>query len=573
MNKMIKFLRSNRITLLCIGLLTLMVVAAWQSMKTPLDPSIEAEYFVLEGEPAYGDIVGFHADDIDWKPYDFPIPPPMPAGATTVYLSFEIPASARFVGDHLLFTTTNQDAYVYVDNDLVYTHGDWASLMDTRGRAFHYVYLDNTSAGKRLTIMLHSGYRNWLGSIDYLKFGNERLLINKLSATDAIYIASLAVAFSLVALLIVGLIWRDTHLRRRTNLYLILFLVSFILWTSGTSSFFPRVFGMAHLWWEVHLIMLYVLPLSLIPIIREIVSPRFIRHVQTMWNLFRLVFALATLAELVGMGGYMNFLFIYYPLLLVGFLILIFTVVRSNWDRHPVCRYATLSLTSFIIFGGLDAYHWEYHRTAVMLATTVFSVYTTLPFIFFLMREQMLNDAKIARENTALSQELEQTQAEAVHDYLTGCYNRQYLQTAFEDFSRLADERGFRFSFAIFDVDRFKSVNDTKGHLEGDNVLKKIAETVRGEIDRRHVFIRYGGDEFILLALHYDLAEMAAFCEDRRGKIAGALGGVTTSFGVSTWHGPKDRLRALIDRADRALYLSKEKGRNAVSAEDEGDVV
>lgn len=83
------------------------------------------------------------------------------------------------------------------------------------------------------------------------------------------------------------------------------------------------------------------------------------------------------------------------------------------------------------------------------------------------------------------------------------------------------------------------------------------------------MFIRYGGDEFILLALHYDLETMAAFCEELRRKLEAALAGVTMSFGVSTWHGDKDRLRALIDRADRALYVSKEKGRNAVSTENE----
>ena len=120
-------------------------------------------------------------------------------------------------------------------------------------------------------------------------------------------------------------------------------------------------------------------------------------------------------------------------------------------------------------------------------------------------------------------------------------------------------------------MDHFKTVNDTKGHLAGDRILKQIADTVHAAIDRRHIFIRYGGDEFILLALHYDLAAMTAFCEELRERLVQALDGVTMSFGVSTWHGGKDRLRALIDRADRALYLSKEKGRNTVSSEDETD--
>ena len=62
---------------------------------------------------------------------------------------------------------------------------------------------------------------------------------------------------------------------------------------------------------------------------------------------------------------------------------------------------------------------------------------------------------------------------------------------------------------------------------------------------------------------------MVAFCEHLRAILEDSLDGVTLSFGVSTWHGRDDRLRALIDRADRALYLSKQKGRNAVSAENE----
>ena len=571
MNRVLKFLRGNWITLISISLLTAAAAFAWQSLDASLDPEIKAEYAVIEGNPSYKDIVGFRADRFDWQPYDYPIPPRMPRGTTTVYVSFQIPLSARFVGDHILFTTTNQDAYVYLDNDLVYMHGDWDQLTDTRGRAFHYVHLDENLAGKRVTIMLHSGYPNWIGSIDYLRFGSERALIRKLSAADAIYIASLSVAFSMIALLIMGLIWRDTHIRRPMYLYLIAFLASFILWTTGTSSFFPRVFGLAHIWWETHLIMLYVMPLTIVRIIREIVSPRFIRRVQHAWNVFALIFIIATIAEVAGFEGYMNLLFLYYPVLLVGCTVLIYALIRSSWTHHPACRYGTFAMISFVVFGGIDALHWEYHRTAVTLSTTVFSVYTTLPFIFYLMREQMLRDAALARENAVLSKELEITQDEAQHDALTGCYNRHYLKEGFENFSALANERGFRFSFAIFDVDHFKTVNDTKGHLAGDRILKQIADTVHAAIDRRHIFIRYGGDEFILLALHYDLAAMTAFCEELRERLVQALDGVTMSFGVSTWHGGKDRLRALIDRADRALYLSKEKGRNTVSSEDETD--
>ena len=226
-------------------------------------------------------------------------------------------------------------------------------------------------------------------------------------------------------------------------------------------------------------------------------------------------------------------------------------------------------MISLTVFVGIDALHWEYHRLASVVSTTVFSIYSTIPFVFFLIREQMQKDARLAQQNETLARELQESQNEAVHDFLTGAYNRHQLADGIAKFSALANTRGFNFSFAIFDVDHFKTVNDTRGHLGGDKILRQIADTVRAKTDRRHIFIRYGGDEFILLALHHNLAQMVTLCEELRKDLEQTLDGVTMSFGVSTWHGTNDRMASLMERADRALYLSKEKGRNAVSGENE----
>ena len=494
----------------------------------------------------------------------------MPAGTTTVYLSWRVPLSARFLNDRVLFATTNQNAYVYIDNELVYVDGDWNDPGTARGRSFHYVHLDQTIAGKRLTIMLQSAYPNWVGSIDYLMLGTAGLFLRNLSLADAIYISSLSVALSLIVFLIIDLAWRGAQSRqRRLQLYVIGYLASFILWTTGSSSFFPRIYGMPHVWWEIHLAMLYVMPLFLTKITQEIVSPRYIGQVKGTMRVFGILFGTALITETAGLDGFMNLLYIAYPVLLAGALVLIHALARSSWQHHPACRYATFSLSAIVLFGGIDALHWKYHLLSVMLSVTVFSIYASIPFIFHIIRMQMIRDAALAQQNECLLRELEISQNEAQRDFLTGAYNRHQLSSGFAKFSALAYERGFNFSFAIFDVDHFKTVNDTKGHLAGDEILKHIADTVHEEIDRRHLFIRYGGDEFILLGLHYELDAMVAFCDHLRGILEDSLDGVTLSFGVSTWHGKGDRLRALIDRADRALYLSKQKGRNVVSAENE----
>ncbi|ERJ91928.1 hypothetical protein HMPREF1992_01461, partial [Selenomonas sp. oral taxon 892 str. F0426] len=75
MQRILAFLRSNILTLLCIALLTGASGAAWYLLATPIDRSIQAEYAVFEGNPAYNDIIGFHAGAMDWQPYDYPAPP------------------------------------------------------------------------------------------------------------------------------------------------------------------------------------------------------------------------------------------------------------------------------------------------------------------------------------------------------------------------------------------------------------------------------------------------------------------------------------------------------------------
>ena len=265
----------------------------------------------------------------------------------------------------------------------------------------------------------------------------------------------------------------------------------------------------------------------------------------------------------------MNLLYLFYPILFVSCLVLIHTLLRSDWEQYPACRYGSVAMISLTIFVGMDALHFEYHRLAGILSMTIFSIYAVIPFVFFLIREQMLTDARLAQQNETLSKELQESQDEASRDFLTGAYNRHQLADGIAKYAALANTRGFTFSFAIFDVDHFKQVNDTRGHLGGDKVLKQIADTIHACIDRRHILIRYGGDEFVLLALHHDLGEMVAFCDMLRERLAQTLGDVTLSFGVSTWHGAEDTMSALMERGDRALYRSKEKGRNAVSGEDE----
>lgn len=176
--------------------------------------------------------------------------------------------------------------------------------------------------------------------------------------------------------------------------------------------------------------------------------------------------------------------------------------------------------------------------------------------------------ATTAIQNAQLHAEV---QKQAITDALTGLYNRRGL---FELGQREV-ERALRFgrslSALMIDIDLFKQVNDTHGHLVGDQVL--VGTTAQQNEVFRNIDLlgRYGGDEFVALLPETDLPNAVRAAERLREKVAqtifptdGESLSVTLSVGIATLNGQGDTLHALIKRADEALYTAKQSGRNRV---------
>ncbi len=158
-------------------------------------------------------------------------------------------------------------------------------------------------------------------------------------------------------------------------------------------------------------------------------------------------------------------------------------------------------------------------------------------------------------------------------DGLTQVFNRRYFEDAIE--RELSRSRRYTrpLSLVLLDIDHFKKINDTYGHLAGDAVLKELALTVRARTRREDVFARYGGEEFALLLPEVDqkgamlLAEKARkLVEKHRFQFDGAHIVVTMSAGVATMVKKTENPNELIRRADEKLYEAKTGGRNRVVA-------
>ena len=159
---------------------------------------------------------------------------------------------------------------------------------------------------------------------------------------------------------------------------------------------------------------------------------------------------------------------------------------------------------------------------------------------------------------------------QASTDALTGIYNRMRFSKLLDVELNRARRYGTPFSVVLLDIDKFKSVNDTYGHLAGDNVLKELAGLLKGNIRSSDAVARWGGEEFIVMAPGCGLKEGAALAEKLRAAVEAhdfpIPRPVTSSFGVAAFVEDDTEL-TLTNRADQALYAAKENGRNRVEVE------
>lgn len=165
-------------------------------------------------------------------------------------------------------------------------------------------------------------------------------------------------------------------------------------------------------------------------------------------------------------------------------------------------------------------------------------------------------------------------------DHLTGLFNRRFLMEALDKEVQRARRKDGMVALLIMDIDHFKRVNDTHGHLQGDVVLQKVALHIQKELRSYDIAARYGGEEFVAVLPDTSLKEAFNVADRIRLSVqgmhfAGSLANerVTISLGVALFPSSSfDDIDGLLRAADEALYLAKERGRNRVIISDTCDL-
>jgi len=205
------------------------------------------------------------------------------------------------------------------------------------------------------------------------------------------------------------------------------------------------------------------------------------------------------------------------------------------------------------------------------LFTSFTLVMSIVSLIFWFTALQLLDSYRLLEEMKAKNNLLDSM---ARTDSMTGIYNRHYLEQNINDYLQTSDRSGEPISLILIDLDHFKEVNDQYGHTVGDEVLIHTVRIIKDMIRVTDKAIRWGGEEFLILAIATTQDGAAILAEKIRNAIASqtydTVGHVTASFGVVE-HFFSETEDMCFKRVDIALYNAKNSGRNCVVSWSESD--
>ena len=218
------------------------------------------------------------------------------------------------------------------------------------------------------------------------------------------------------------------------------------------------------------------------------------------------------------------------------------------------------------------------HYASIQRAKTIAGIREVERLLLLeLERMQGANDEykrKLDDANTQLKaqqQELERLESEAGHDFLTRLPNRRTLDERLAAEVERVKRYGGTFSILVVDIDHFKQVNDTHGHLAGDRILRAVGHLMDQQKRASDFLGRFGGEEFVFLLPETGADSARMLAEKIRGKVGDSKLRyeqkklrITISAGVAEFLPNSDSAKTLLARADEALYRAKELGRNRV---------
>lgn len=205
--------------------------------------------------------------------------------------------------------------------------------------------------------------------------------------------------------------------------------------------------------------------------------------------------------------------------------------------------------------------------TIINQPTSLYELYKSYIWIFSAIVILLITTIVFLITIILLKRNRDKLEGMAMHDQLTGLYNRHYLYEMSGQKVAEANRHNQSLCLLVLDLDLFKDINDTHGHLVGDQVLKKLARILVEQSRSEDIVARIGGEEFVILLDHCGAREAKEKAQQIRKKISKLNPNgipVTVSIGIAKLNFDIESFTQLLERADRAVYRAKEAGRDCV---------
>jgi diguanylate cyclase (GGDEF)-like protein len=243
----------------------------------------------------------------------------------------------------------------------------------------------------------------------------------------------------------------------------------------------------------------------------------------------------------------------------------VITLLNAEWDTYRFLGWAGL-VFGFVLFG-LAA---TSNHTITRMLKLRFDNERLVENLSESHTQMSQLNAELRKNNGALQKALEKISTMATRDELTNSHNRRYLMEFLAREKSRSDRTNSVFSLAVIDLDYFKRVNDSYGHIVGDDVLKQVVNVIQRHVRATDCFARFGGEEFALVYSATELEEARQSADRLRHEVsATALKCdsfsiyTSVSIGIAEFR-PGEDVAELLRRADQALYVAKSSGRDRV---------
>ena len=526
-----------------------------------------------------------------WRPAESPSNPPGRGESTVLWLRTTIPDEK--VRDPALFVFSIDTAAIFFhDGEVFYAFPEHTPGEAPRfaGWPWHLIPLPEGAGGEKLTVRVYSDYRD-IGLWGTVKFGNRADLHGYVAERDLLRFISGTVLLAVGIVALLAFIFGPA----RGNYLLLFFIVLLMtLWTIA-SSYSKQYIGGSPLFWQY---LENTLPMAIFALVAELIHRFLEARERQLYRAYALIFAGSGLVSLLlPIAGLIPLHAVHAPQDLLFLLFWISTLVSAIRHARKGNRDGLTLLITFVMAGLTVAYSipvsyslvpWTDdpdHLTlmvfavglSVMVGRRFARVYRDLRNRTAQLEHLNANLEGLVEERTealeAINLELRKEKAKLQQlssiDDLTGLYNRREFSDLMGKAMAAAQRRNEGLLFMILDVDRFKNLNDTYGHLVGDIVLRSVASVLSGELRAGDYAGRFGGDEFV--ALLSDIEREAVEPTVERLRLAvrnhdwfAEEYQVTISCGAALYDGERhgrDVERLLAD-ADSALYDAKRAGRD-----------